>query len=248
VKRRRVLLAAGALATGGLVRTATARKPAPITAKIWLTEGAAAHPRSRERAADYLRQAVGGAGVPIEVAFGETTIRPGNRSDKAIERRFWPQRVLEGRLGLSSIDPVRDINLLVTDGEVHRTTAGYAYPHIAAVPGSEYLAQMEPPDEAPGVVPYTVRSAVTQLLLHEVGHALGLDHHHGEVDVDDTTVTVSPMVSGYAWSEEAHRPGDLEGGACKAAVPAAGRRRRLAMTYSGCAQRALRSDRKGLLG
>lgn len=238
-----MLLGAGALASAGLELSASSRKPFHIDAKIWLTEGAAAHPRCRERAAGYVRQAVEGAGVPLQVAFGETTVHPGDRSARATERRFWPQQVIQGGAGLAGISPVSGVNLLVTDGEAHRPTAGYAYPHIAAVPGAKYLAEMGPADEAPGVFPYTVRAAVTQLLLHEVGHALGLDHDHGAVTVGEETVTATPMVGGYAWMSgyggRTHRsacgdllPGDLDG------------TRQLSMTFSDCAARAIRGPRR----
>lgn len=238
-----MLLGAGALASGGLVRSVTARKPHAVDVKIWLTEEAAAHSLCRERAAGHIRRAIEETGLTLTVAFGETTVDPGDRSARATERWFWPQQVLQGRVGLSGIDPVGGVNLLITDGEVDRPTAGYAHPHIAAVPGARHLAEMGPADEASRVFTYTVQAAVTQLLLHEVGHALGLDHDHGAVTVGEGTVTATPMVGGYAWaSDHGQRSqrstcggpleGDLDG------------TRQLSMTFSDCAVQALRGSRR----
>lgn len=245
--RRQLLLGAGALATVGLGSRTVPDKGERLSVRIWVTEGAADHPASRDRAAGYLRRALADTHDP-DITFGKRPQRFAT-ADRHVERTAWPVRVLAGVGSPSSIDPVRDVNLLLTDGQVAGPTAGYAYPHIATVPGARFLAAMGPAGETPEVVDYSVPAAVTQLLIHEVGHALGLNHGHGSVTVDESTVTVSPMVSGYAWTAAADRPADLDGGGCGAAVPAVdGHRRRLSMAYSRCAAAALHSYRGDLLG
>lgn len=161
-------------------------------------------------------------------------------ADRAIERSAWPRRVTAGLAGLSSIDPVADANVLLTDGRVTGRTAGYAYDHVAAVPGARFLAEMPRNGMA---FDYSVPAAVAQLLLHEVGHALGLDHGHGAVTRDGRRVTVSPMIGGYAWTAgRARRPRIC--GDDPAAID--GLERRVSLRYSPCGEAALGSYRGGL--
>lgn len=241
-----MLLGAGGVLSLGLAGWETRPPPDKLRIRVWLTDGAAAHPACRERAAGYVRQALAPTDHDIELSYGEATLRF-EASDRRVEREAWPRRVFEGHAGIASIDPVRDVNLLLTDGAVSRPSAGYAFDNIAAVPGARFLAEVAPAAETPSVVDYSVPAAVTQLLVHEVGHALGLAHSHGSVTVDDSTITASPMVSGYAWAPDEVRTdqlGTLECGGRDSKVQH--RQRRLSMQFSACAERALRSYRGGL--
>lgn len=248
MKRRSLLLGVGALASWRLAGAATDVPPDRLVVKIWLTDGAASQPASRDRAAVYVRRALEGVGAAATVSFGGTVPRSGGLTDRDLERRVWPRRVVSGALGASDLEPVDDVNLLLTDGDVHRPTAGFAYPHIAAVPGASLLAEAAPPDEEPTVVPYSTRTAVVQLLLHEVGHALGLGHRDGAVTVDDGSVIASPMVGGYAWAatpvKEAQLPVRTSscGGPLQADLDG---ERRLSMVYSECAAQSLRDRPPG---
>lgn len=246
MKRRSVLFGAGAVLSLGLAGRRARPPPDKLRIKVWLTDGAAAHPACRERAAEYIRQALAPTDHDIELSYGESTLQF-EASDRRVEREAWPRRVLEGVAGAGAIAPVRDVNLLVTDGTVTGSTVGYAYDHVAAVPGARFLAEVAPAEETPSVVDYSVPAAVTQLLVHEVGHALGLAHSHGSVTVDDSTITASPMVSGYAWAPDEVRTGQLGTLECGGrGSKVQHRQRRLSMQFSACAERALRSYRGGL--
>lgn len=234
----------------GFAGLARRRPPEELEVRIWVTEGAAAHPDVAERAAGYVRQALEAAGMAVVLSFGESPVAPSTEDDQRVRRMGWPRMVLEGAVGLGDIDPARDVNLLLTDGDAIGETAGYASENIAAVAGAKHLAEMAPADQTPAVVDYSAPTAITQLLLHECGHALGLTHDHGAVVVEGDTTTVSPMIGGYAWAPGAvrKREFDDETNACNEPVPpVTDHHRRLSIDYSGCAETAIRRYRTGLL-
>lgn len=243
MRRRDALLGIGLLATHGLAGVLDPPVDRRIEVGIWETPAAADRPRARERAVAYLRRALTEAGRDVAVTCADAVVSF-DVDDRTVEREAWPRRVLEGVAGRGPVEPVADVNLLLTDGSVARTTAGYAYEHVATVPGARYLAEMPPPNEVGGVVDYAAPAAVAQLVLHEVGHALGLHHRHGAVDVTETAVTASPMVSGYAWAHGEPRQGRPSDRGCGDRWPvAAERRRRLSLSYAPCAVEALRAYR-----
>lgn len=250
MNRRDVILGAGALAGAGLAGLARRGPPAVLDVKIWTTAAAAGHRESPERAAGYVERALEAAGVAVRIDHGESPVAVSSDDHRRLERVTWPRLVLQGAAGLAAIDPVRDVNVLLTDGPVTGRTAGYAVSNVATVPGARRLAELPPADQVDEVLDYGVTSAVGQLLLHEVGHALGLDHDHGSVLLEDDTVTATPMIGGYAWSDAAQEgsAGALGADACHhVSVPLRDGRRLLSMRFSPCAAGAIRRYRGGLL-
>jgi|GEM_PF-479674 len=213
MNRRRFLLSAGSVATLGLLNRSSYSDPTPLTIKIWVTEAATAYPSCRRRSVEYLRPALASARPDVSFSFGRQPVSVAG-DDRYVERIDWPRQVLAGAAGAGPIDPVADVNLLLTDGSITDSSVGYAYDHIATVPGARYLASMPAADSVPSVVDYSQSAAVVQLLLHEVGHALGLGHQHGSVVASSGHVTVSPMVSGYAWAPAAVQAAELPAETC----------------------------------
>lgn len=245
MKRRHVLFSAATVLSIGLSDRVCVPRDRRLSIRIWLTEEAAAYPGCRPIVETYLRGALDRVGPGSEITFGEP-LQQFSEPDRKVERVAWPRRVMAGLVGLEAVDPAKDVNLLITDGAAAGDTAGYAYNHIATVPGARYLAEM-PASESMAVVDYSTPAAVTQLLLHEVGHALGLDHRHGSVTSDETAVTASPMISGYAWTPERIRRHRFDGRSCNGGdLPTSTKARRLSMQYSRCAAAGIRSYRGGL--
>lgn len=218
------------------------RRP-PLEICLWVTERADAYPAVNESATDVLSHSLEAVGLDVELTVGREPVSLPDEDDERSRRVTWPRMVIEGASGVGPIGPIADVNLLVTDGDVTGRTAGYALPRIAAIGGARHLVALPPADRAGPVVEYSVPAVIGQLLLHECGHALGLDHDHGTVIREDDSVTVSPMVAGYAWAPAPVRRRRLEGDANACGLPrarVADRRRQLSLRFSDCATRAIR--------
>jgi hypothetical protein len=243
VNRRAFLGGAGVALSLGVAGRRAASPPDPVVVRIWFSESAATHDALEDRVEGYLGSALDSALDAVDLEFADSPVDLVHEGGTETLGVDWPATVVEGLAGIGDIDPVGGVNLLVTDGDPRRQPAGYARPRIAAATGGAYIARMPPADETPPVVPYSVPAATTQVLLHEVGHALGATHAHGTARREGDALVASPMVGSYLWAPEHVREEHLdEEGACGGRFPvdSTAPERRLSLRYADCAARALR--------
>ena len=250
MNRRQFLAATGLVGSLGLAGSGRGSEQRSLSAVVWFSERAARHDGVESRATGYLGAALGAVRDDVDVHVGDRPISLETEGGAGLMQVGWPKMVLSGVAGQGPIDRTGDLNLLITDGDPGGWPAGYGMRGIAAVGGARLLAAMPPPEETPPVVPYSAPAVIAQLVLHECGHALGLEHAHGSVTHDGAAAVVSPMVGGYAWADEdvrrRHLPDD--GNACGEPIGSVvNRRRLLGLEYGPCATGALERYRPGVL-
>jgi hypothetical protein len=238
VNRRAFLAGAGATLSLGLVGEQSVQPPEPTVVRVWFSEAAATYDGLAANVEGYLGAALEPAIAPVEFDFVSQPLSISAEGGRSVLGTHWPARVFSGAVRTGGVDPVDGVNLLVTDGDPTKQPSGFARPHVAAATGAESIARMPPVDDTPTVVPYSVRAAATQVVLHEVAHALGADHEHGAVRRTEDALVASPMIGSYLWASEAVRERQLPGGtACGGAIPdeTDSLGRRLRMRYADCA-------------
>ena len=247
MNRRTVLAGAGATVSLGLVGQQALQPPEPTVVRVWFSEAAASYEGLAATVEGYLGAALEPAVGPVEFDFVPEPLSLPAEDGRRVLTTHWPARVARGAVGMGGIDPVGGVNLLVTDGDPTKQPSGYARPHVAATTGAEFVARMTPVDETPAVVPYSVRAAATQVLVHEVGHALGADHEHGTARRADDALVASPMIGSYLWASDDVRERHLpEENACGGVVSAESDslERRLQLRYAECARERLRDEHR----
>ncbi|TYL36709.1 hypothetical protein CV102_20745 [Natronococcus pandeyae] len=247
--RRRLFL-------GGLVSTLSigslgtlgyaTRSPAEtLEVRVWLSEEAARYDGVDDRLLEYLDALLGYEYWQLELSYGGVVSASTEDGARVTINGEWPRILAAGALGTRDLDPAADVNLLVTDGQMTTAPTGFALPHVASVGGARYLATLPPFDDLETVlddgsihrvVENERPTRTIQILLHELGHALGLEHDHGVAFRNGDAVVATPMLSSYAWDPSY----DGDRSRCGTVYPSTDdRERTLSLIFSGCAQREL---------
>lgn len=248
MKRRVFLGTVGSAASLTTLAYATRDPDETLDVRIWFSEQAATYDGVGNRVREYLGATLALDHWTLTVSLGGSVSVSTEDAARLTTRGEWPRAVAAGALGRRDLEPVADVNLLVTDGGMERAPTGYGIPHIASVGGARHIAALESfdelvTDEARSVIPYATPARSIQVLVHEIGHALGLDHDHGVAFRRDGAVIATPMLSSYAWDPTY----DTDRPHCGAAIPnTENRKRKLSLAFSSCARRELAAYEGGL--
>ncbi|ELY39174.1 hypothetical protein [Natronorubrum tibetense] len=253
MNRRVFLGTAGSLASVGTLAYATREPTVTLEIRVWLSEHAASYGGVTDRIQEYLERIFDLEHWSLAVSSGGAVDVSTENGAAVTSGGEWPAALASGAIGRRDLSPVSDVNLLVTDGQMEAAPTGYGIPHIASVGGAKHIAALDSFDdlfsspEADAdrwIVPNGRPSRTIQILTHEVGHALGLQHDHGVAYRYGDAIVASPMLSSYAWSSDY----DDDGSRCGTNYPdPADLDRKLSLAFSPCARRELAEYSGGFL-
>lgn len=242
MNRRTFLGAVGSLSSIGVLGYSTRAPVDDVEVRFWLSDDAAQYDVNPDRIREYLAFALDLEFWTADVSYGGVVSVDVEDGYDVTTRGEWPSKLVGGAVGRGPVRPASDVNLLITDGQMTTAPTGVGVPHVATVGGARYLRYLEPVTDRSAVVPYSGRDRVMQVVVHEVGHALGLDHRHGVTYREGDAVVATPMVSAYAWD-----PAYVGTAACggnQSADPDA--EKRLSYRFSACARDRLRRYSGGM--
>ena len=245
MKRRAFLGAVGSLTSVGTLAYTTREPVDTLEIRIWLSTDAAQYDGVGERIRDYLERIFDLEFWTLELSIAGTVDVSTEDGARVTTRGEWPLTLAANAVGRRQFVPDADVDLLVTDGQMERAPTGYGLPHVASVGGARHLAALEPFDDLLAgsaadadrwIVPNEPSARSMQVLVHEIGHALGLEHEHGVAYRYGDAIVATPMLSSYAWN------GDYDGerSICGREYPEpSDHRRTLSLAFSPCARREL---------
>lgn len=245
MKRRVFLGTVGSLASIGTLAYATRDPVDTLEVRVWLSEQAASYASVADRILEYLERILELDFWSLDLSIGGTVEISTENGARVTTRGEWPLTLVSSTISQGDITPAADVNLLVTDGQMKRTPTGYGLPHIASVGGAQHISSLAPFDELLStpdadadrwIVPNKGPARTIQVLVHEIGHALGLTHEHGVSFRYGDAIVTTPMLSSYAWNDDY----DGEQSQCGTSYPDPGDyTRKLSLAFATCARREL---------
>ena len=239
--RRSFFISVAALGSASMSGTTLSSPDAAVNVKIWFTEGAMEYD-VWETLRGHVERAFDPTRERVYVEHGGVVDTSSEDAYGLVQSGEWPKMLAQGAVG-GPTEPCDDVNLLVTARSMNEFPTGAGIPHVAAVGGAKALADLPPVEDCPEVVGWSNAAYALQVLLHECGHALGLDHDDGFMEPAGDELVVSPMVSGYPWETDAVREQqfDAEEGTCGCEfVRPDGRDPRLMLVFSECERERIR--------